>query len=425
MIRQSPVSVEELAARAGRPSCPGSARPCRRRSSTLVETGEIPSAAKLKAKFPATLVEVTRVPGLGAKTARRLLRRARRSRASTTCASRGRGRADPRRSRGSGPKVGGERARALEQARRGGPAPGACCSRGAAGRRGAGGGAARRCPAADPVEVAGSARRMAETCKDIDLIATATDPAALAEALTEHPLVAARRARPRASGSRDRPTTGSRSTCGSSPPEAYGNLLQHFTGSAEHNVELRERARRRGPLGLRARDHRRPRPARSSVRDRGGGLRAARARLHRAGAARGRAARSPRRRRASCPSLVEVGDIRGDLHCHTTLSDGRNTLEEMAEAARDARLRLPGGHRPLGQPRLRRPRHRRRSCARGSRRSRELQRGPKGKRFRLLAGSEVNIGPDGSLDYTDELLEPARLGDRERPHLVPDLARRR
>ena len=41
-----------------------------------------------------------------------------------------------------------------------------------------------------------------------------------------------------------------------------------------------------------------------------------------------------RGRRASCPSWSRLDDIRGDLHCHTTLSDGRNTLEEMAEAAR-------------------------------------------------------------------------------------------
>ena len=77
--------------------------------------------------------------------------------------------------------------------------------------------ALREHPAANRVEVAGSARRWAETCKDIDLIATAEEPAALAEHLASHPLIAAA-GKPGANGRpRRRPTTGSRSTCGSSP----------------------------------------------------------------------------------------------------------------------------------------------------------------------------------------------------------------
>ena len=106
--------------------------------------------------------------------------------------------------------------------------------------------ALREHPAANRVEVAGSVRRWAETCKDIDLIATAEEPNALAEHLAGHPLIAAagntgHKRRPRA-----RPTTASRSTCGSSHPAAFGNLLQHFTGSKAHNVQLREDAVERG-----------------------------------------------------------------------------------------------------------------------------------------------------------------------------------
>jgi len=73
------------------------------------------------------------------------------------------------------------------------------------------------------------------------------------------------------------------------------------------------------------------------VRDRAGGLRRARPRLYRA-----RAAREPWRAAAArgaegegLPDLLELGDIRGDLHSHTVASDGRNSIEEMAVAARE------------------------------------------------------------------------------------------
>jgi len=71
-IRESPVSVEELA-RAGRATeIPGVGKTLAEKIDALLDTGEIPAAAKLKAKFPATLVAVTRVPGIGPKTARLL-----------------------------------------------------------------------------------------------------------------------------------------------------------------------------------------------------------------------------------------------------------------------------------------------------------------------------------------------------------------
>lgn len=72
VVRESPISVEELA-RAGRATeLPGIGKTLQEKIVTLLDTGEIPSAVKLKKKFPPTLIAVTRVPGLGAKTARRL-----------------------------------------------------------------------------------------------------------------------------------------------------------------------------------------------------------------------------------------------------------------------------------------------------------------------------------------------------------------
>src|SRR5438477_1783088 len=71
-VRECPVSVEELAREGRATELPGIGKTLQEKIVTLVETGEIPSAVRLKEKFPPTLIAVTRVPGLGAKTARRL-----------------------------------------------------------------------------------------------------------------------------------------------------------------------------------------------------------------------------------------------------------------------------------------------------------------------------------------------------------------
>src|SRR5919107_5705325 len=71
-IRESPVSVAELAAQGRATEIPGVGKTLAEKIDALLDTGEIPAAAKLKAKFPPTLIELTRVPGMGAKTARRL-----------------------------------------------------------------------------------------------------------------------------------------------------------------------------------------------------------------------------------------------------------------------------------------------------------------------------------------------------------------
>jgi DNA polymerase (family X) len=107
-------------------------------------------------------------------------------------------------------------------------------------------------------------------------------------------------------------------------------------------------------------------------------------------------------RKGELPELVSVEDIRGDLHCHTTASDGRNSIDEMARAAIE-----------LGYEYLAITDH---SATHGfgndvqadellrhAERIREVGAGLDG--FTLLAGSEVNILPDGSLDYPDDVLE--------------------
>jgi len=397
VIRQSPVSVSELA-RAGRATeLPGIGKTLQEKIVGLLDTGEIPSAVKLKAKFPASLVEVTRIPGVGAKTARLLFDEL----GVTSLADLGEAARTERirHVKGLGAKVEENVIAALERLDADGPSERLLLSYvlPAAAELAL---ALRDHPASAAVEIAGSARRRAETCKDVDLIATATDPTALARALTEHHLIA-QSGRPTGSGVHAVTHNGLKVDLRIVAPEAYGNLLQHFTGSATHNVELRERAL---AMGLSVSEH--------GVTD----VESGHATLYeteeevydRLGLdyiepelreGRGEIAAAAER---SLPELVEVADIRGDLHCHTTLSDGRNSLEEMAAAARKrgyAYLAITdhsashgfGNHVTPKQleARIEEVREWNSSAPRG---------------FRLLAGSEVNIGTDGGLDYPDELL---------------------
>ncbi len=101
------------------------------------------------------------------------------------------------------------------------------------------------------------------------------------------------------------------------------------------------------------------------------------------------------------PELVALEDIRGDLHCHTTISDGHNTLEEMAEAARGrgyAYLAVTDHSASHGFGNHVTPKR----LWERIQEVRELNSGR--RRFRVLAGSEVNVLPDGTLDYADDLL---------------------
>ena len=115
------------------------------------------------------------------------------------------------------------------------------------------------------------------------------------------------------------------------------------------------------------------------------------------------------------PLLIEQSDIRGDLHCHTTASDGTASIEEMALAGRERGyeyLAITDHSATHGFGDEVSPDQLRRQIEL----VREADAAIKG--IRLLAGSEVNILPDGRLDYDDELLARARLGDRQRAHLV-------
>jgi len=396
-IRESPVSVVDLAAAGRATEVPGVGKTLAEKIDALIETGEIPAAVKLKAKFPPTLVEVTRVPGVGSKTARRLFDELGIATLEDLKAA-----AEGERIRelkGLGPKAEENVLAGLE--RLGDPGEGSgrvllAMARPIAEELAR---TLREHPAADRVEVAGSVRRWGETCKDIDLIATAEDPTALSEHLVASPLIAAA-GKPGPNGVRAQTQNGISIDLRIVAPEAFGNLLQHFTGSQAHNVQLREEAVGRG---LSVSEHGITEVESGEV-ERCASEEAVYERLGyayivpelREGRGELKAARA-----GDLPELVELGDIRGDLHSHTTLSDGRNTLEEMAAAGRDrgyAYMAITdhsashgfGDHVTSEQL---------------WERIAEVEAWNKGKRgFRLLAGSEINIGLDGGLDYPDDVV---------------------
>ena len=105
-------------------------------------------------------------------------------------------------------------------------------------------------------------------------------------------------------------------------------------------------------------------------------------------------------RERKLPELIELEDIRGELHCHTTASDGRNTIEQMAEAARErgySYIAITDHSASHGFGNDVQPDELRAQI--------EHIRGLDIEGITVLAGSEVNIHTDGSLDYEDDLLE--------------------
>ena len=397
-IRESPVSVAELAAQGRATEIPGVGKTLAEKIDALLASGEIPAAAKLKAKFPPTLIEVTRVPGLGAKTARLLYDELGISSMEELKAA---AEAEQvREVKGLGPKAEENVLASLERLGEPGEGPGRLLLSKVLPIAHELAAALREHPAANRVEVAGSARRWAETCKDIDIIATADEPAALAEHLAAHPLIAAA-GTPGANGVRAQTHNGVSVDLRIVAPAAFGNLLQHFTGSKAHNVQLREDAVARG---LSVSEHGITETESGKV-----DLCASEAEVYerlgyeyvepelREGRGELKAARE-----GKLPDLISPEDIKGDLHSHTTLSDGRNTLAEMAEAGRErgyAYMAITDHSASHGFCDHVTP-------ERLWERIEEIRAWNKGKRgFRLLAGSEINIGLDGSLDYPDDLVQ--------------------
>jgi DNA polymerase (family X) len=234
---------------------------------------------------------------------------------------------------------------------------------------------------------------------DIDLLAAAGDPAAVARAFTELPQVAEVAALGDTKAS-IRTRDGLQVDLRTVRPEVWGAAWQYFTGSAAHNVRIRERAVK---AGLKLSEY--------GLFERGGELVVATDEevvYDRLGMAwvppvlREDRGEVDAARRGRLPALVALEDVGGDFHCHTDLSpDGTAPLEVMVDAAR-AR-----GYRFLAITD-----HGERLGLGGASRSqllaqRERIRALEGRLgdIALLHGAELNIGGDGSLDYDDEFLD--------------------
>jgi len=244
-------------------------------------------------------------------------------------------------------------------------------------------------PAAVKVSEAGSARRRKETFRDLDIIATAKDAEALIDYFTKLKWVIEVVAKGPTKAT-VLSNEGLRFDLRVVPPESYGNLLQHFTGSKDHNVALRERAVKDGlsvseysitvaetgeELTFAAEEQVYERLGYQFIppelRENSGELEAA--------------------RKGELPQLVGLSDLKGDLHTHTSYSDGRDSLEQMALAAR---ARGYAYYAVTDHPR-------------GTLAEQDLEIDALNERlkpFRILKGIEVNIRIDGSLSLSDEVL---------------------
>jgi DNA polymerase (family 10) len=247
----------------------------------------------------------------------------------------------------------------------------------------------REHPAAVEVSEAGSARRRRETFRDLDIIATANDPDALIDYFTKLKWVVEVAAKG-PSKATVLSNEGLRFDLRVVPPESFGNLLQHFTGSKHHNLALRERAVKDGysvseySITVVETGKELTYTAERGVYERLGyqyippELRENMGELEAA-------------RKGELPKLVELDEIRGDLHCHTTWSDGKHTLEQMVLAARER------GYDYVAIT----------DHPRGTLAEQDIEIDALNERlapFRILKGIEVNIRIDGSLSLPDEVL---------------------
>jgi DNA polymerase (family X) len=390
-VRESSATVAELALQGRAKELQGIGRTIEEKIVEIVRDGEIHALTRRKQEIPHGVVLFMRLPGLGPKSAKRIWQEL-----GITTLDELREAAEAQRLRalpGMGAKTEENVLKALaapaaaEEPRR------TLLGRALPALRAVVSVLAEH-PACDQVSIAGSARRYRETVRDLDIIATASDPAALVDYFTTLRWVvevAAKGPTKATVVSAD----GFRFDLRVVPPECYGNLLQHFTGSKEHNIALREAAVRRklsvSEYGVQNTETGETFTARSEeelyrflgyefvppeLRENTGELEAARS--------------------SELPELVEAGDLRGDLHTHTDWSaDGKNTLEEMVRAAiergyeyyaitdhshylRGGRLEAQAAEIAALQERV--------------------------APFRILRGVEVNIKADGTLDMPDEQL---------------------
>jgi DNA polymerase (family 10) len=259
--------------------------------------------------------------------------------------------------------------------------------------------ALRNTPGVKNLTPAGSLRRFQETVGDIDLMGTADEPKEVIDAFVALPLVA----QVLAQGSTKASVIvsgGLQVDMRMVEHDSFGSLLQYFTGSKQHNISLREKWRRRGlklseyGITIAATDKLEKFATEEEFYHRLGmqyvppEIREAEGEIEKA-------------EQGAIPKLVELADIRGDLHTHTEWSDGHDSIEDLARATRD-----------MGYEYMAITEH---SAGRGIAHGLSIERlreqvgeikalNRRLSGIRVLTGTEVDIRADGSLDLPHEIL---------------------
>jgi DNA polymerase (family 10) len=376
---------------------PGIGETLQEKVRTLVTTGRLPFYEKLRKETPAGLIEMLRLPGMGPKKVKALydqlgidsldlLKQA--CEADQVAGLKGFGAKTQQKLLEGIAFLGqaGQRVR-LDQAL-------ALAAEIMDGLRG--------CPGIQRMELCGSLRRRKETINDIDILVSSEAPAAVMDCFVKLPGVrrVLARGETKSSVELDGPRNATIQADLRVVTDAqFPFALHYFTGSKEHNVAVRARAQK---YGLKLNEYELAGPERRvkakdeadlfraldleyippELREHTGELEAA---------AEGR-----------IPKLIEADDIQGIFHCHTTWSDGENSVEEMARAAKALGYKYFGiaDHsqsltiaRGLTPDRVRKQWH-------------EIDAvNEKLKGITVLKGTECDILPDGALDFDDKLLE--------------------
>ena len=257
----------------------------------------------------------------------------------------------------------------------------------------------RQHPKVTAAEAAGSLRRRRETVGDLDLLVSTDHPEQVMQAFVELPMVGRVRSKGEVKTSVEL-IDGVRVQVWTHPSERFGTALQYATGSKDHNVRLRELALSMGfslsDQAFKLEDGREVTVANElevyeklglpwiapELREDRGEVQAA--------------------QNGELPKLIEVKNLKGELHAHTTWSDGKNSIEEMAQAAMKAGgkyLAITDHSQSLGVANGL-------TLKRVEQQRKEISKVRKGlnKDFTLFHGTEMEILADGSLDYPDEIL---------------------
>lgn len=269
----------------------------------------------------------------------------------------------------------------------------------------------RALPQVEQAEHAGSLRRRLETVGDLDFLVASRDPQPVSDWFVKWPGVKEVTARGETKTS-VRLESGIQADLRIVPPEQFVFALHHFTGSKDHNVQMRGRALQRGlsmsEWGLvpaegegTAKQKAEDRGRKTDIRTEEQLFRALGLNFIPPELREGRG-EIETAEAGALPRLLEEGDLRGVFHNHTTESDGHNTLEEMTRAAQE-----------LGWDYLGIADHSKASFqARGLDETRlvaqvtAIRKLNESKKFKthVFAGSEVDILPDGRLDFADDVL---------------------